>query len=132
MHNDCCLLILYLNTGLTYYQAFCSRVKQSYQDAAHFTFSSMHIIITDNVKTSIHSCKGAPPAVALDTDFTLGQDVLYTGGERNQAIVVYKGAMLDGEWHTFCKSDDSKLVTPGSHFCFLEQPIFFKHSFHPT
>ncbi len=38
MHDDQCLPILHLNTGLNYYQAFCSCVKQSYKDAVHFDF----------------------------------------------------------------------------------------------
>ncbi len=36
--HDQCLPILHLNTGLNYYQAFCSCVKQSYEDAVHFAF----------------------------------------------------------------------------------------------
>jgi hypothetical protein len=32
--------------------------------------------------------------------------------------------MPDGQWHTLRRSDASKLVTPRSHLCFLEQPDF--------
>jgi hypothetical protein len=100
MHDDQCLPILHLNTGLNYYQAFCSCVKQSYKDAVHFEFSLAHLIISDDVATPLHSCKGVPQAVTPDTDFVLGQDVLYTDGEGNQERVVYKGATPDSQWHT--------------------------------
>jgi hypothetical protein len=82
------------------------------------------IIISDDAATPLCSCEGAPQEVTPDTDFVLGQDVLYTDGEGNQERVVYKGAMPDGQWHTLQQSDASKLVTPGSHLCFLEQLDF--------
>jgi hypothetical protein len=100
MHDDQCLPILRLNTGLNYYQAFCSRVKQSYEDAVHFAFSLVHLIISDDVSTPLHFRKGAPQAVTPDMDFVLGQDVFYTDGEGNQERRVYKGATPDGQWHT--------------------------------
>jgi hypothetical protein len=100
MHNDQCLPILHLNTGLNYYQAFCSHVKQSYEDAVHFAFSSVHSIISDDISTPLHSREGATQAVTLDMDFVLGQDVLYTDGKGNQERLVYKGATPDGQWHT--------------------------------
>jgi hypothetical protein len=124
MHDDQCLPILHINTGLNYYQAFCSCMRQSYKDAVHFAFSLAHLIISDDVSTPLCSRKGAPQVVTLDTDFVLGQDVFYTDGEGNQERVVYKGAMPDGQWHTLQQSDASKLVTPGSHLCFLKQPDF--------
>jgi hypothetical protein len=83
-----------------------------------------HLIISDDVSTPLCSCKQAPQAVTLDTDFVLGQDILYTDGEGNQERVVYKGATPDGQWHTLQLSDASKLVTPGSHLHFLKQPNF--------
>jgi hypothetical protein len=126
MQDNCCLPILHLNTGLTYYQAFCSQVKQSYQDAVHFAFSSVHSLIPNNVKTPPCSCKGAPPAVTPDTDYTLGQDVLHMNRKGNQARVVYKGATPNGQWHTLCKSDNSKLVAPAPHL-FSGATQFFKH-----
>ncbi len=48
----------------------------------------------------------------------------YTDGEGTQERVVYKGATPDGQWHTLCQSNTSKLVTPGSHIQFLTQPYF--------
>ena len=100
MHDARCLPILHLNTGLTYYQAFCSRITKSYHDAVHFAFSLVHSIITDKVESSLCSCKGAPQAVTPDADFVFGQDVLYMDWEGNQERVVYKGATPDGQWHT--------------------------------
>jgi hypothetical protein len=100
MHDEYCLPILHLNTGLTYYQAFCSRITKSYQDAVHFAFSLVHSKITDKVETPLCSCKGAPQAGTLDAGFVLGQHVLYEDGEGNQKRVVYKGATPDGQWHT--------------------------------
>ena len=35
-----------------------------------------------------------------DTNFQLGQDVLFTDGKGSQARVVYEGATPDGLWHT--------------------------------
>jgi hypothetical protein len=75
-------------------------MKQSYEDAVHFAFSLVHSIISDDVSTLLCSCEGATHAVTLDTNFVLGQDVLYTDGTGNQERVVYKGAMPDGQWHT--------------------------------
>ncbi len=95
-------------------------MKGSYKDAVIFAFSLAHLIIPDDVSTSLCSCEGAPPAVTPDKDFVLGQDVLYTDGEGNQERVVYDGAMPYGQWHTLRQSDASKLVTPGSHLCFLK------------
>jgi hypothetical protein len=57
-------------------------------------------------------------------DFVLGQNVLYADGEGNQEKAVYKEATPDGQWHTIRRSNTSKLVTPGSHLCFLKQPNF--------
>ncbi len=97
MHNDQCLPILHLNTGLNYYQAFWSQVKRSYKDAVHFAFSLVHSIISDDVETPLHSSEGAPQAVTQDMDFVLGQDVLYSDGEGNQEKLVYEGATPDGQ-----------------------------------
>ncbi len=99
-------------------------MKQSYKYAVHFAFSLAHSIISDDVETPLRSCKGAPQAVTPDTDFVLGQDVLYTDGEGNQERVVYKGATPDGQWHTLQRRNTLKLVFPGSHLCFLKQPDF--------
>jgi hypothetical protein len=99
-------------------------MKQSYEDAVHFAFSLVHSIISDDVSTLLCSRKGASQAVTPDTDFVLGHDVFYTDGEGNQERVVYEGAMPDGQWHTLRQSDAPKLVTPGSHLCFLKQPDF--------
>jgi hypothetical protein len=38
--------------------------------------------------------------------------------------MVYEGATPDGHWHTLCRDDGSKVVTPPSHVRFLEQPDF--------
>jgi hypothetical protein len=124
MHNDWCLPILYLNTGLNYYQAFYSHVKQSYEDAVHFAFSLVHLIISDDVSNPLCSCEGATQAVTLDMDFVLGKDVLCTDGKGYQEMVGYKGATPNGQWHTLQQRAASKLVTHGSHLCFLKQPDF--------
>jgi hypothetical protein len=100
MHDDQSLPILHLNKRLSYYQAFCSRVKRSYKDAVHFAFSLAHSLILDDVSTPLCSREGAPQAVTPDTDFILLQDILYTDGEGNQEMVVYEGATPDGQWHT--------------------------------
>jgi hypothetical protein len=59
-----------------------------------------------------------------DTDFSLGQDVMYTDGVGSQSRIVYKGATPDGLWHTLRRDDGSKVVIPLSHVRFLEQPDF--------
>jgi hypothetical protein len=41
----------------------------SYKDAARFAYNLAHLIISDDVSTLLCSCKGAPQAVTLDTDF---------------------------------------------------------------
>ncbi len=66
------------------------------------------------------SCKGAKSAVTPDSDFELGQDVLYTDSAGNQERAVYKGATPDGLWHTLCRQDSFKIITPSSNLCFLE------------
>ena len=38
--------------------------------------------------------------------------------------MIYEGAMPDALWHTLCRDDGSKVVTPPSHVHFLEQPDF--------
>ena len=48
--------------------------------------------------------------VTPDTDFQLGQDVLFTDGKGSQARVVY--------------DDGSRIVTSASHVSFLDQPDF--------
>ena len=62
--------------------------------------------------------------VTPDTDFTLGQDVLYTDGSGSQSRMVYEGATPDGLWHTLRRDNGVKVVTPPSHVHFLEQPDF--------
>ena len=62
--------------------------------------------------------------VTPDTDFTLGQDILYTDGSGSQSRMVYEEATPDGLWHTLRRDDGSKVVTPPSHVRFLEQPDF--------
>ena len=59
-----------------------------------------------------------------DSDFVLGQDILYTDDVGNQERVVYKGATPDGQWHTLRKKDTLKIVSPSSNVKFLEQPDF--------
>jgi hypothetical protein len=68
--------------------------------------------------------KGAKSVVTPESDFELGQDVLYTSGAGNQERVVYEGATPDGLWHTLCRQDSSKIVTPSSNLCFFDQPNF--------
>jgi hypothetical protein len=62
--------------------------------------------------------------VTPNTDFQLGQDVLFTDGKGSQARVVYEGAMPDGLWHTLCRDHGSRIVTPASHVSLLDQPDF--------
>ncbi len=57
--------------------------------------------------------------VTPDSDFALGQDVLYTDDCGNQERLVYEGATPDGQWHTLRKKDTSKIVTPSSNVKFL-------------
>jgi hypothetical protein len=93
------LPVLTLDTGVGYFQAFCTRVRRRYQDIVHFAFSSVHSIIPDETTTPLRSCADFVP-VTPDTDFTLGQDIMYTDGKGSQARMVYKGATPDGLWHT--------------------------------
>ena len=123
-HDARSLPILHLNTGSRYYQAFCSRVSRAYDDIVHYAFSSSHSIIPSDVETPLRSRKGASQVVTPDSDFVLGQDVLYTDDVGNQERVVYEGATPDGQWHTLRKKDTSKIVTPSSNVKFLEQPDF--------
>jgi hypothetical protein len=74
--------------------------------------------------TPMPSHKGAKSVVTPKSDFELGQDVLYTNGAGNQERVVYEGATPDGLWQTLCRQDSSKIVTPSSNICFLDQPNF--------
>jgi hypothetical protein len=41
-----------------------------------------------------------------------------------RACVIYKRATPDGLWHTLCRDDGSKVVTPASRVSFLDQPDF--------
>ncbi len=68
--------------------------------------------------------KGVKLVVKPKSDFELGQDVLYINSAGSQEKVVYKGATPDGLWHTLCKQDSSKNVTPLSNLRFLDQPNF--------
>ncbi len=131
MHDDQSLPILHLSTGLNYYQTFCSRVKQSYNDAVHFAFSLAHSIISDDVWTHLRSHERAPQAVTPVMDFILGQDVLYTDGQGNQEQVVYKGAtrrMVSGIPSN--KAILQNLLLLEAIFIFLSNPtslIFLRH-----
>jgi len=102
----------------------CTRVRRRYKDIVHFAFSSAHSILTADEPT-IPLCSRVDVApVTPDTDFTLGQDVLYADGSGLESRMVYEGATADGFWHTLCRDDGSKVVTPPSHVRFLEQPDF--------
>ncbi len=46
--------------------------------------------------TPISSHKGIKLVVTPESDFELGQDILYTDGEGNQERVAHKGATPDG------------------------------------
>ncbi len=74
--------------------------------------------------TPMPSHEEAKLVVTPKSDFELGQDVLYTDGAGNQERVVHKGATPDGLWHTLCRQVSSKIVTPSSNLCFLDQPDF--------
>ncbi len=124
IHDERSLPILHLNTGSKYYQAFCSRVGRVYDDIIHYAFSSSHSLIPNNVETPLRSREGVSQMVTPDSDFVLGQDVLYTDDIGNQERVVYEGATPDGLWHTLRNKDTSKIVTPSSNVKFLGQPDF--------
>jgi hypothetical protein len=122
-HDAQSLPVLTLDIGVGYFQALCTRVRRQYEDTIHFAFSSAHSILTDEPTTPLRSRMDVAP-VTPDTDFTLGQDVLYTDGTGSQSRMVYKGATPDGLWYTLHRVDGSKVVTPQSHVRFLEQPDF--------
>ena len=82
-HDARSLPVLILDTGVGYLQAFCTRVRRRYKDTVHYAFSSVHSIIPDETTTLLHSCVDFVP-VTPDTDFTLGQDVMYTDGKGSQ------------------------------------------------
>ena len=114
-----------LDYGVSYVQAFCARVQWPYQDRVHFAFSSAHSILDNTPKTPLLT-RPEVTTVTPNTDFQLGQDVLFTDGKGSQARVVYKGATPDGLWHTLCRDDGSRIVTPASHVSLLDQPDFSK------
>jgi len=123
-HDARSLPVLTLDTGAGYFQAFCTRrVCRRYEDTVHFAFSSAHSIIPDETTTPLHSRADFVP-VTTDTEFTLGQDVMYTDGKGLQAKMVNEGATPDGLWHTLRLDNGSKVVTPPSHVHFLDQPDF--------
>jgi hypothetical protein len=122
-HDARSLPVLTLNTGVGYFQVFCTRVRRRYKDTVHFAFSSAHSIIPDETTTPLRSRVDFVP-VTPDTDFTLGQDIMYRNGKGLQARMVYEGAMPDGLWHTLRRDDGLKVVTPPSHVHFLDQPDF--------
>ena len=124
IHDERSLPILHLNTGSRYYQAFCLRVSRAYDDIVHYAFSSSYSLIPSDVETPLRSREGASQVVMPDSDFVLGQDILYTDDVGNQERVVYKGATPDGQWHTLRKKDTLKIVSPSSNVKFLEQPDF--------
>ena len=88
-----------MKQGGGYFQAFCTRVHRKYKDTVHFAFSSAHSIIFDKPATPLRSRTVIAP-VTPDTDFTLGQDIMYTDGAGLQSRMVYEGATPDGLWHT--------------------------------
>ena len=54
-HDARSLPVLTLDTGVGYFQAFCTRVRRKYEDTVHFAFSSAHSIITDEPMSPIRS-----------------------------------------------------------------------------
>jgi hypothetical protein len=87
-------------------------------------YQSEHDKSLPTFTTPMPTCKGAKSVVTHESDFELSQDVLYTEGACNQERAVYQGATPDGLWHTLCRQDSSKIVTPSSNLCFLDQPDF--------
>jgi hypothetical protein len=51
-HDACSLPVMTLDYGVSYFQAFCARVWQHYQDRVHFAFSSAHLILDNAPKNS--------------------------------------------------------------------------------
>ena len=47
----------------------------------------------------------------------------FTDG-KGQARVVYEQATPDGLWHTLCRDNGLRIVTPASHVSLLDQPDF--------
>jgi hypothetical protein len=122
VHNEHSLPILYLNTGIGYFQAFFLWNRQIYHNAVHFAFSLVHSVILEDIMSPLktHAKMAAP--VMPDSSFSLGQEVLFLDGEGVQKQVVYERATPDGQWHTLRKGDGSKVVTPGSYVRLLDQP----------
>ena len=54
-HDARSLPVLTLDTGVGYFQAFCTRVHRKYEDTVHFAFSSAHSIITDEPMPASHA-----------------------------------------------------------------------------
>ncbi len=75
-HDAQSLPVLTLDTGVGYFQAFCTRVRRQYKDTVHFAFSSAHSILTADEPTTPLRLRVDIAPVTPDTDFTLGQDVL--------------------------------------------------------
>ena len=119
-HDARSLPVLTLDSGVGFFQAFCARVQRHYQDRVHFAFSSAHSFLDDTPKTPLRTCPETT-TVTPNTDFQLGQDILFTDGKGSQARVVCEGATPDGLWHTLCRDNGSRIVTPASHVSLLDQ-----------
>jgi hypothetical protein len=75
--------------------------------------------------TPMPSHKGAILVVTPESDFELGQDVLYTNGAGNQERVVYEGATPDGLWGTlYADRILPRLSIRQAIFAFLTNPIY--------
>ena len=96
-HDARSLPVLTLGTGVGYFQAFCTRIHQQYEDTVRHAFSSAHSIIPNEATTPLRIREDVAP-ITPDTDFVLGQDVLYTDGAGTQSRMVYEGATPDGLW----------------------------------
>ena len=94
-HDAHSLPVLTLDTVVEYFQTFCTRVCRKYEDTVHFAFSSAHSIIIEEPMTPLHSQVPIAPVTPV-TDFTLGQDVLYTDSSGSQSRMVYEGILFKG------------------------------------
>ena len=85
----------------------------------HYAFISAYSVTSDNASRVV---RPVTPPTKTSTKFKLGASLLFKDGKGENELVVYEGATLDDKFHTICKADGTKIVTPESHLRIMSQP----------
>jgi hypothetical protein len=117
-HGIDCLPMLQVNTGQSYFKAFCTRVGRFYNDNIKFSLRAQRRVQFDIRQPQESSAKRRK---YYSQDFEYGMELIYKDGQGTNSPVVYEGAVDDGLFHRIRKEDGSTVDVDASHLLMMHQ-----------